>query len=269
MDWIVRWLLGKANEMFGDVYTFLGTITQDIFSNDVVNSLFIFFGSLGLGLVGLAMICLLFKNLLQQADGNQFSIADILKRLIGGAVIYAYGVDIMKNLYYVVLSVTGKLISAISGLSADSISIDFKLTGALSIIMTLILTVIALFCMMKTFFQLLERAWQYLVTLVLMYLYLYGYIMGNDESMIMWFKQCLAIMLTQFFQVLLVTIGMCLFVNAAEFSTFCFAIGAITTSSKVQEVLDKFGMSVGGTLANTAKSGMSMAFYTRSILSRK
>lgn len=90
--------------------------------------------------------------------------------------------------------------------------------------------------------------------------------MGNDEAIIMWFKQCLAIMLTQFFQVLLVTLGICLFASDGKVSTFCIAIGAITVSSKVQEVLDKYGMSVGGTLGNTAKSAMSVAFYARNIL---
>lgn len=268
MDFILRWLLTKAEGLFGDIYRFIGATTQDVFKHPVVESLFVFFSTIGLSIAALAMVSMLFKNLIAHADNKEFSIIDIIKRFIGGGVLHVYGVTIMLNLYYVIMDVTGKLITAISGLSGASIKIEFTGTSfkSISLVMILILTIVAVYHMIKTFFQLLERAWQYIVTLFLMYLYNAGFIMGNDEAIVMWFKQCLAIMLTQFFQVLLVTIGICLFASDGEVSTFCIAIGAITVSSKIQEVLDKYGMSVGGTLGNTARNAMSVAFYAKSIL---
>lgn len=268
MDFILRWLILKVEGLFGDVYKFIGAISQDVFSHEVIQSLFTFFSSIGLSIAALAMISMLFKSLIAHADGKQFSIIDIIKRFIGGGIVCSYGVKIMLNLYYVVLSTTGSLISAIAGVSGENITIRFTGTQFKNVskMMILILMIVAVYHMMKTFFQLLERAWQYLVTLFLMYLYNAGFIMGNDEALIQWFKQCLAIILTQFFQVLLVTLGISLFATDGAFSTFCISIGAITVSSKIQEILDKYGMSVGGTLGNTARNAMSMAFYARSIL---
>ena len=100
----------------------------------------------------------------------------------------------------------------------------------------------------------------------MMYIYVLGYIIGNDESIISWFKQCLAIIFSQFFQIILVTLGMCLFVQCGTTQDFLFAIGAIIASSKIEQLLDRYGMGSGGKIGNAMRNAMSVGFYGASIL---
>ena len=121
--------------------------------------------------------------------------------------------------------------------------------------------------MLKNIFDLVERFWLYFVTLMLLYLYLPGYIAGNDESLVMWFKQCIAIVMTQVFskQRYWALGKLSMFIAGGSFADFLLCIGAIIGASKIDQVLDKFGYSAGGKMGNIARNGMSMAFYARSI----
>lgn len=267
MNFIIKWLLGQLLKCFGSIYQLMGAMSGSIFDQSVIKALFVLSKSIGLSLVGLAIISLLFKTMIDNADGKEFNISDILKRCIGGVVIYTYGVNIMLKFYTAFLSITGDIIKALSGISMDGFSFSWE--GAvfqeMSSMMSAIMVIIAIFYLMKSFLNMLERSWQYLVLLCMMYLYLSGYILGNDESLLTWFKQCLAVVLTQFFQVCLVTLGMVMFASKGGTEDFCFAIGAIIASSKIEQLLDKYGMGAGGKVGNAARNAMSMGFYASNI----
>lgn len=268
MNFILKWILGKVMDCFGGIFQLFAALSSNVFDQSVVQTIFTFFQTIGLPLIGLAMMCLLFKVMLEQADGKGFQITDIMKRFIGGVIIYAYGVSVMKNLYVVLMGVTGKMISAIANVSTSDMKISLQsiVFQNMSTLLTTILTIISIYYMLKSFMDVLERTWQYVVILCMMYIYVLGYIMGNDEAIISWFKQCLAIIFSQFFQIILATLGMCLFVQCGTIQDFLFSIGAIIASSKVEQLLDRYGMGSGGRIGNAMRNAMSMGFYSSSII---
>ena len=268
MNFILKWLLGKIMDCFGGIFQLFAALSSDVFNQSVVITIFSFFKTIGLPLIGLAMMCMLFKVLLDHADGNGIQISDIVKRFVGGVIIYMYCVKIMQGLYVALLGVTGKMISVIANVSTDGMDVDWSdvVFGHMSVLLTVILTALCIFYMLKSFIDVVERTWQYIVILCMMYIYVLGYIIGNDEAIISWFKQCLAIIFSQFFQIILVTLGMCLFVQCGTIQDFLFAIGAIIAASKVEQLLDRYGMGSGGKIANAMRNAMSVGFYGANIL---
>ena len=263
MNFILKWLLGKIMDCFGGIFQLFAALSSDVFNQSVVITIFSFFKTIGLPLIGLAMMCMLFKVLLDHADGNGIQISDIVKRFVGGVIIYMYGVKIMQGLYVALLGVTGKMISVIANVSTDGMDVDWSdvVFGHMSVLLTVILTALCIFYMLKSFIDVVERTWQYIVILCMMYIYVLGYIIGNDEAIISWFKQ-----FSQFFQIILVTLGMCLFVQCGTIQDFLFAIGAIIAASKVEQLLDRYGMGSGGKIANAMRNAMSVGFYGANIL---
>lgn len=150
-------------------------------------------------------------------------------------------------------------------MNIDFVSDIFDPIHALLAIMMMIAM---LYNMFKVFLNLAERFWQLLVMLCMMYIYLPGYVSGNDEAILLWAKQSLAVQLTQIFQVILVVTGMQIFVSNGTFEGFFMSIGAIIAASKVEQILDRYGQGAGGKLGNLARNGMSVAFYAKSIFKR-
>lgn len=268
MNMILKWLLGKLVETFGGIFELYAAMSGNVFDQSVVKTIFTFFQTIGLPLIGLAMMSMLFKVMLEHADGKGFQVMDILKRFVGGVIIYSFGLEIMKSLYVVLMGVTGKIISVIANVATEDMKIDFDDFGfsLTSILLVVILTAICIYYMIKSFMDILERTWQYVVILCMMYIYTTGYIMGNDESIISWFKQCLAIIFSQFFQITLVSLGITLYVSAGGVNDFLFGIGAIIASAKVEQLLDRFGMGSGCRIGNAMRNAMSMGFYGSSII---
>ena len=160
-----------------------------------------------------------------------------------------------------------KIISVIANVATEDMKIDFDDFGfsLTSILLVVILTAICIDHMI-IFMDILERTWQYVVILCMMYIYTTGYIMGNDESIISWFKQCLAIIFSRTFQITLVSLGITLYVSAGGVNDFLFGIGAIIASAKVEQLLHCFGMGSGGRIGNAMRNAMSMGFYGSSII---
>ena len=250
--------------MMADIFGLIGDMSSVGFSNDVVGAIMSGFKIIGFPLVGIAILSLCLKQYVNIMDGQQINIGNTLQRVIFGVVVYNFGVTIMQYLYIYLIDFGEKVIGAISG-----VDVEFDLSmfnfEAFSYGFALILLIVSLFYMLKNIFDLVERFWLYFVTLMLLYLYLPGYIAGNDESLVMWFKQCIAIVMTQVFQTTILALGMSMFIAGGNFADFLLCIGAIIGASKIDQVLDKFGYSAGGKMGNIARNGMSMAFYARSI----
>lgn len=262
MSWVVRWLLKGCTEMIASVFDLVKDISTVGFTNEIIVALLSAFKTLGLSVLAISLLSLLFKQILNIMDGQQINIGSTFQRMIIGCVAYEYGVKIMQELYILMLEYGQKILSAITKVD---IEFDFSIDG-LPIMLALVLVVVAIFYMLKNIINLIERFWLYSLTLLLLYLYIPGYVMGNDEGIIIWFKQCVAIAITQVFQTLILIAGMLMFAQKGSVGDFLLCIGAIIAASKTDQVLDKWGYNAGGKIGNLARNGMSTAFYARNIL---
>lgn len=262
MRWITDWCLGG----FARLFELISDLSTASFDNLIVKSLLSVFQTIGLPLVGLSILVLLLKALLDASDGKEVSFMDIMKRCIGGVIVYTFGIKIMQGFYLVILEVSSKIIHVLIDYNEIDFSLPLLAIDAAGSMITLILLLVMLYNMGKTFFDLIERFWQILVLLCMLYIYLPGYISGNDESIVLWFKQTLGIMLTQIFQVLLVVTGMTIYVSTGPGQNIFLAIGAVIASTKVEQLLDRYGMGAGGKIGALARNGMSVAFYSKSLL---
>lgn len=263
MNLILRWILNQISELFVGCFALIQELSSAGFDNIVVKALLSLFKTVGLPLFGIAILVALIKMILALWDGKEVNFGDLIQRCIFGTVIYSNGVNFVKYLYLYLLEWAEDILAAISGVNNFDIEIwDFISVGQeFSTLMIAILMCIAIFYLLKTFLNLLERFWLLLVTMLMMYLYLPGYISGNDEGIIVWFKQCVAIGLTQLLQTIIVVFGISLFSSGGGIGDFALSIGAIIASSKVDQIMDKWGMSAGGKMGNFMRNGMSTAFY--------
>ena len=260
MSWIFRL------EGFSGVYALISSVTEDCFENPVVISILKVFQIVGLPLVAFGILVLLLKTLLSLSDGERVNMVDTGKRCVFGIIVYVYGVEIMKLFYFVILDTSQKLLNAVAGIT--SVEMD----GILNIfeigLVSIVVLILMLYYMFKTFLNLCERFWQLLVMLCMLYIYLPSYITGDDESITLWFKQCIAIILTQVFQSVLLCVGMSMYIQSGALGDLFITTGAMVASSKIEQLLDRYGLAVGGKLGGVARNGMSVAFYAKSILRR-
>lgn len=259
MNLILRWLLNQMNNLFIGCFSLAGNISTVGFNNGIVKAVLSLFKTVGLPLFGISILVLLTKMMLAIWDGKEVNFGDLIQRCLFGTIIYTFGANFIQYLFLFILEWGEKIIAVVSGINDFDISLyDFGLSSSL---LTLILMLISVFYMLKTILNLLERFWLLIISIVMLYLYLPGYLSGNDESIILWFKQCVAIGLTQLFQTLIVVFGISMFASGGGLEDFALSIGAIIASSKVDQIMDKWGMSAGGKVGNFMRNGMSTAFY--------
>lgn len=263
MNFIVKWALNQCLDLMGIMFTIVNAVSSDLFNESIVTVVLSAFKGIGFTVWALATVSLILKLTLSIIDGENIKIMDSLKRIVLGGFAWQYGITIMIGLYQLIFQIASDLIRVISGYSGLDMLPDVfgvELWGV-------ILLIVALYHIIRTFFNLLERFWQYFVFLCMMYLYIPGYISGNDEALISWGKQTLAVCLTQLFQSLLLVLGMTYFISSTTTGNFCVAIGAIIAASNVEKYLDRWGLAnSGGKIGNIVRNGMSLAFYTRSFL---
>ena len=258
--WIIKWLLGG----FGACFSLITSMTEDCFDNTVIISLLKAFQTVGLPLIAFAILSLLLKTVLSVSDGEKINLVNVGKRCIFGIIVYMYGVEIMKLLYLVMLSVCKNVLAAIAGMTGFEADLSSAILTAMDFgFIALILLVLFFYYLIKIFLSIAERFWQMLVLLCMMYIYLPGYVAGDDESIPLWFKQCLSVGLTQIFQSVLTTLAFSLYAGSGSLGDVFLTIGALVAASKVEQILDRYGMSVGGKLGGAARNAMSTMFYAR------
>lgn len=268
MSYIIRWIVKWILSGFGAFFSMATSITETGFDNVVIVSLLKAFQTIGLPLVAVSILTLLLKTLLSVSDGENVNMMDIGKRCIFGIIVYMYGVQIMKLLYLVLLSICKDILSAVSGMTDVETNVAEAFRPISSTLMGVIILLMMTYFLFKIFTQLTERFWQMLVMLCMMYVYLPSYVSGDDESLTLWFKQCLSIGLTQIFQSVLTSFAFSIYATDGSFANQFLMIGALAAASKVEQLLDRYGLSVGGKIGGTIRNGMSMAFYSRSIFRR-
>lgn len=270
MSFILRWTMGFLMDGFAGIFEMVGSVSKNCFENTVVTGILSAFKSVGLPLVAISMLVLMLKSMLSASNGDAVSITDTGKRCLAGVVIYSYGVQIVQNLYLVMLDLCQNLVDVIVGVTSSEVNLKATLFEEIvNALPALILLVVMIYYMFKVFLDLTERFWQLLVMLCMMYVYIPSYIAGDDESLVLWFKQCLSIIMTQVFQTILITTGMSIFLTSGSYTDFFMTIGALVAASKTEQLLDRYGMGAGGKLGGLARNGMSAAFYAKSIFGNK
>lgn len=264
MGIINRWLIKQLMSACGYTFGLIGDITIEAFDNIAIKGILSGMKTIGYALYGITLIVLCIRLLTEILDGKTIQIGDVVTRIIIGAAAVEFGVKITKAIYIAFLEFGKNVIGAITFTTDIEFTFSDLLGGGSSILMA-IMAGIMLFYLLKNFLALLERFWNFFIVVILVYLYIPGYLTGNDEGIIMWFKSCLAIGMTQVFQIMIVVLGMSFFVSDGSFTNFCLALGASISASKVDQLLDKWGSSSGGKVGNIARNGMSSAFYARSM----
>lgn len=271
MNYIMKWFFKAITALFGQVFSFVSVMSFDLFSNEIIQAVFILFKTIGLALYGIAALTLILNTMIKMSDGDKVKFSELFVKLVFGGLTWQYGVDLLIAFYRLILDYASQLLFAIAGMSNISIPLDFTIIfkdNMISDLMMIILMIVSLYYIFKTLLNLMERFWQFFAILCMLYPYLTTYILGNDEAIGSWFKQLVAVGLTQIFQALLITLGMNLFITTSSPSMFFIAIGAIIAASKVEQYLDKFGLSAGGKAGGVIRNGLSTMFYAKSFMGK-
>lgn len=263
MNFIVKWALNSCVELFSYLFSFINAISTDLFNEPMVIGLLQAVKTVGFSLWALATVSAIIKLSISVIDGENIKIFDLGKRVLLGGIFWQYGTTVFIGLYQLIFKTASNIIDVFANYSTIKVDLtlfDLELWG-------LILLLVALYHVVKTFFDLLQRFWQFFVMLNMMYLYIPGYVTGNEEGMFSWAKQTIAVCLTQLFQSFLLVAGMTYFIKSGSITNFCVAIAAIIASSSVEKLMDRYGLATtGGKVGNMFRNALSMSFYTRSFL---
>ncbi len=263
MNLIAKWLLDNLLDCFGYVFEIIAALTTELFQEEIIVAVLSMMKSIGLSLYVIGLLVMILKTMKMANDGDPIDFWDLFLRMVLGGIIWQFGVDLLIAFYTLILDFAGQVLNVISSFTSAEFSILDAVLAGFPVLLTLILLGIAFFFIGKTIMNLLERFWQVFVTLCMMYFYNAQYVQGNDEAMGSWFKQIVAIALTQAFQALVLTEGINLYVSSDSISMFLLAIGAIVAASNIEKTLDKWGVSVGGKVGGAIKSSASMLYYAR------
>ncbi len=267
MNLITKWLLENLMEMFGDCFLLVSAVSEQGFENDVIVALLSVFKLIGLPFLGVALISYILKAMLDVLDSQQINLTDFVRRAILATIVYMFGSNFIKYLYLMIFSFANDLISALSGVDEFEWSV-WEMFRGVNTLLLLILIAIACFYLVKTCINLMERFFYLIVMICMLYINIPAYIMGDDEVLIIWFKSCVGIALTQLFQTLLIVLGLSMFLSGGDMISFGLAIGAIVASSKVEKLLDRWGIQAGGGVSGAAKGSMSLAYQVKLLRGR-
>ncbi len=266
MNFIANWLLEQLTSMFGVMFQIVAVASVSLFENEIVVTVMSIFKMFGSAFYVVSTMILLLKTMRMIADGEQIALLEQFGRIVIGAMLLQYGVELMVNFYGFVLSIAAEFLGIIGSMGTPDTLNFGDLFADFPSLLTIILLCVVLFYIGKTSLNLLERFWQMFVTLNMMYFYLPQYVQGDDNALESWFKQLVAIALTQIFQALVITTAMVLYTESSTLTSFVIAVGGIVAASNIEKILDRFGLSVGGKLGGIARSGMSLGYYARMLI---
>lgn len=253
VSWLAQKIVDIINFFLERIYEATSTT---LLENQYINAILNIIQAWGMIVVGIAIVMSIMKTMLLVGEGQNVSLVASFKGWIVGIFVAIFGIPLAKAIFLL-----GSQIG--TDLTRVFTTSDVPLDGMLAkfhenAIITLIVTGLVLFQIIKLMFNMLERSGQFFMLSTLMFLYVPMYIYGNEQAVWSWIKQIVAV---AFSQALLITgtyLGMYLLKQGG--GTIWLGLGMFFALNKIDQIMGQFSMSVGGTgsrlLSKTQGVGM-------------
>lgn len=282
MDAIIDWLYGQMVGFLGKFFSMMGNMGVDLFRQNWVQSIVLFFSYLAWTLYAVGLVVAGFECGIEYSSGRG-NLREIILNAIKGFLAASLFTIVPLRLYE--LSVTlqsslsagitgyGKSIGDVAGEIIDMLNASGDLSGTndtmfgfasiTSPIMLLFCIIPMAYAVIKVFFASLKRGGILLIQIAVGSLHMFSIPRGYADGFVQWCKQIIALCLTSFLQATILVSGLMVFKNHA-----LLGIGLMLSAGEIPRIAGIFGLdtTVRANISNVVHTAQAAVNTTRTVV---
>ncbi|OQB13452.1 MAG: hypothetical protein BWY15_01749 [Firmicutes bacterium ADurb.Bin193] len=242
-EWFMNWLYGEIMKFIQDFFTNMASMGADIFDLAWIQAVIHFFYLFGWALYAVGLVVMMFEVGIGAQSGKS-NLKEAGINSIKGFLAVGMFTTVPIELYKFTVTLQGTLGNAMSGLFGSTAfdSIDALAYSSLDLLTAVnpinLFFLIALgYCVIKVFFANIKRGGILLILISVGSLHMFSIPRGYNDGFIGWCKQIIALCITAFLQMTLLTAGLITFG-----SNMLLGLGIMLSANEVPRIADRFGL---------------------------
>ncbi len=246
LDWALDWLFGEAMKFFQTFFTIMGNMGIEIFDYAWVQGIVYFFRMLGWSLYLCGLVVLIFDTAISAQQGRA-NLAEAGLNALKGFFAVSLFTIMPIELYRLAITLQNQLGQSMATLF--QMTVEARVNDLIQNVLNTILetnpgpfnlfTLIAVgYCVLKIFFANIKRGGIILINIAVGSLYMFNLPRGFNDGFLTWCKQVIAICLTAFLQMTLLTAGLITFST----TNAVMGIGIMLAANEVPRIAESFGL---------------------------
>ena len=254
---MIDWVYGQAVGFLADFFVSMGNMGVELFQMSWVQSIVLFFSYLAWALYVVGMVVAVFETAIDYQSGRG-SIKDTALNAIKGFMAVSLFTVVPVRLYELSVTLQATLTEGLTGSGQGFTEIATELMtelqaaptiteagnamvfgglGVMSPIMLLFMIIMMGYAVIKVFFANLKRGGILLIQIAVGSLYMFSVPRGLMEGFTQWCKQIVALCLTSFLQVTILTAGLMILKDNA-----LLGLGLMLAAGEVPRIAGVFGL---------------------------
>lgn len=242
-EWFMNWLYGEIMKFIQDFFTNMASMGADIFDLAWIQAVIHFFFLFGWALYAVGLVVMMFEVGIGAQSGKS-NLKEAGINSIKGFLAVGMFTTVPIELYKFTVTLQGTLGNAMSGLFGSTAfdRIDALAYSSLDLLTAVnpinLFYLIALgYCVIKVFFANIKRGGILLILICVGSLHMFSIPRGYNDGFIGWCKQIIALCITAFLQMTLLTAGLITFG-----SNMLLGLGVMLAANEVPRIADRFGL---------------------------
>lgn len=242
-EWFMNWLYGEIMKFIQDFFTNMASMGADIFDLAWIQAVIHFFFLFGWALYAVGLVVMMFEVGIGAQSGKS-NLKEAGINSIKGFLAVGMFTTVPIELYKFTVTLQGTLGNAMSGLFGSTAfdRIDALAYSSLDLLTAVnpinLFYLIALgYCVIKVFFANIKRGGILLILISVGSLHMFSIPRGYNDGFIGWCKQIIALCITAFLQMTLLTAGLITFG-----SNMLLGLGVMLAANEVPRIADRFGL---------------------------
>ena len=242
-EWFMNWLYGEIMKFIQDFFTNMASMGADIFDLAWIQAVIHFFFLFGWALYAVGLVVMMFEVGIGAQSGKS-NLKEAGINSIKGFLAVGMFTTVPIELYEFTVTLQGTLGNAMSGLFGSTAfdRIDALAYSSLNLLTAVnpinLFYLIALgYCVIKVFFANIKRGGILLILISVGSLHMFSIPRGYNDGFIGWCKQIIALCITAFLQMTLLTAGLITFG-----SNMLLGLGVMLAANEVPRIADRFGL---------------------------
>ncbi len=257
LEIIVEWVYGNVVGFLTTFLTIMGNMGVELFELVWVESITFFFYKLGWSLYAVGIVVAVFECAIDYQSGKA-NIRDTGLNVLKGFLAVSLFTIVPVELYTMSVNLSSSMMKGLTGITGDfgnmttnllsrilsAVTVqDFvdsmiiRFTGPVSPILVIVMLFMMCYAIVKIFFANLKRGGILLTQIAVGSLYMFSVPRGYSDGFIQWCKQVIAICLTAFLQLILLTAGL-----LALYDNWLLGIGLMMSADEVPRIAGMFGL---------------------------
>ena len=280
LDQMIEWCYGQVVGGLVDFFGIMGNMGVELFDMKWVQSIVLFFSYLGWALFVVGLVVAIFETAIEHQSGRG-SIKDtginIIKGFMATSLFSVVPIELYKLSHSLQLSLTAGLTGSDKSMNDLAITIlesvgtiaevgdngAFGISAMTNPLLILFIIIMMGYAVVKVFFANLKRGGIMLIQISVGSLYMFSVPRGYTDGFIGWCKQIIALCLTAFLQITILTAGLMVIPSHC-----LLGLGLMLSAGEVPRIADAFGLetSTKGNMMGAVQTASMAVNTTRTII---